>query len=99
MKNLKNLVADGLFPKKLTVSRTFDVRSKSVKVEAAYSPLDDVVAVNVRITDPVKPLSFGMLTSKSYDYVDCALFGTRVVACGLKEKLPPCRKCPLGKSE
>lgn len=93
--NLKALLSNKLLPKKLSVSKTFNVHRKDVKVETAYSPIDKVFAFNVKISHPSKPVSFGMLTSRSLDSVECKVFGTSVVSCGLSPKMPQCKGCPL----
>lgn len=95
-RSLKALVESNLLPKKATISKTFEVDRRRVKVEAAYSPIDGVTAFNVRVLDPTtKSMSFGMLTSTKFDPVDCAVFGTRVVSCGIREPFPQCKNCEL----
>jgi hypothetical protein len=95
MKKAKELVEKKLLPRKLAVSKSFNVDRRKVKVETAYSPIDGLVAVNVRVTDPHKPVKFGMLTSLSFDPIECKVFGTSVVSCGLADKLPQCKGCAL----
>lgn len=68
---------------------------KDVKVEAAYSPINETYAFNVKVMDPKEPLKFGMLFGEDFDPVDCKVFGIQTISCGLHPKLPVCEGCPL----
>jgi hypothetical protein len=103
MSKLKDMVSGKLFPRKAVISKSFNVNNKSVKVSLERtSPLGDkTYAVGISISDIPK---FTLLTTTKemlklgVDPVDCKVFGLQVAACGLKDKLPQCRGCPLNHS-
>lgn len=88
---------DGLKDLKASVSKTFSVDDKNVKVEGTFSA--DEVAVTVKITNQTigDVFRWTMFTEKDRERVECRVFGLTVSTCNLEPKLPPCKDCPLSR--
>lgn len=79
---------------RLSVSKTFDIQDKHVKV-AAYAERDEAgFVVSINHAD-MSILNFKLLSERASEKVECAIFGLEVSQCGLDPKLPPCEGCPL----